>query len=262
MVQRTNQADAMHGALGGPFMPALNAEDWARLRAEWEIGLTSTRALATRHGVSEKAIRKRAADGRDPWRRDVEAERRARAAGHEATLQGIARSRSAREVRADRHALNELRDAAVSDAADAIAAANLRHLAMGAELRAMFEALCKSVTHALERSADAHGCRGLVGRGGIARSLLALARLALASQQIERTALGMGDGSGVTLPPSDPAGRAEVDLPYRIEDLSTEELSALARLAALADQARDSGIFSPAVGSDGLPVPPSAPDDR
>jgi hypothetical protein len=240
-------------------MPALNAEVWMRLRAEWEIGLTPTRALAARYGVCEKAIRKRAADQRDPWRRDAEAERRARASGHEATLQGLARSRSAREVRADPDTLRELRDAAVFDAADAIAAANLRHLAMAAELRAMFDALCHSVAHALEHDADVQGSSRLVGRGGLARSVLVLARLALAIQQIELVALGMVHGSGVAQPQADHAGRAEVGLPFRIGELSTEELSALARLAELADQTRDSGICSPAIGSDGLPLPPTCP---
>jgi len=241
-------------------MPALTREGWRRVRAEWEIGTTSTRALAARHGVSEKAIRKRAADARDPWLRDADAEHRARAAAHRATLQGLARSMSAREVRTDLDTTNALRDAAVSDAANEIAAANLRHLAMAAELRAMFEALCQSVTHALERNAGAQGYGGLVGRGGIARSLMTLAKLALAIQQIERTALAMGDTSGSAEPRPNHAGGALADLPIRIEDLSTEELSALVRLVELADQARQPGSSVVAVGNDGLPLPPdSAP---
>ena len=240
-------------------MSALKAEAWARLRAEWEVGLTSTRALAAQHGVSEKAIRKRAAGQRDPWRRDAEAERRARAAGHAATLQGLSRLRSAQAVRADRDTLNELRDAAASDAADAIAAANLRHLAMGAELRAMFDALCHSVMHALGRDAHAPNGGGLVGRGGMARSLLTLANLALAIQQIERTALAMDGTAGAAEPQSDRAGGASGRLPFRIEDLSTAELSALVRLAELADQARHSGSCAAAFGSDGLPLPPVCP---
>jgi hypothetical protein len=241
-------------------MPALTLEGWTRVRAEWEVGLTSTRALASRHGVSEKAIRKRASDRRAPWRRDVEAERRARAAAHEATLQGLARSKSAREVRVDPGRMHELRSAAVADAADEIAAANLRHLAMAAELRAMFDALCQSMTLALARDACADDYGGLVGRGSVARSLLVLARLALAIQQIERTALGMKEDASV-LPQahSDPAGRTNIGLPFRIEDLSAEELSALARLARLADDAGNTRTAGSAVGDDGLPLPPVFP---
>jgi hypothetical protein len=240
-------------------MPRLTAEAWARVRAEWEIGLTSTRALAAQHGVSEKAVRKRATDQRDSWRRDTEAERRARAAAHEATLQGLSRLRSAQEVRADAQMLGEVRHAAVSDAADAIAAANLWHLAMAAELRAMFDALCESVAHGLEGEAGARDYGGLVGRGGVARSLLALANLALAIQQIERTALGISDDSVAAQPRSGHPGGASASLPFRIEELSTEELSALVRLAELADQPRHAGSCATAFGSDGLPLPPACP---
>jgi hypothetical protein len=237
-------------------MPTLTPEGWTRLRAEWEVGLTSTRALAARHGVSEKAIRKWAADRREPWQRDSEAERRARAAAHAATMRGFARFRSAREIRADPDQIDEFRDTAVSDAAEAIAAANLRHLAMAAELRATFDALSQALTYSLAEGEFAGRAR-LVGT---ARCLMLLARVALAIQQIERTALGMKeDASGLPQAHSDPADRTNIGLPFRIQDLSTAELSALARLAELADQARHSGICSLAFGRDGLPVPPTAP---
>ena len=236
-------------------MPTLTPEGWTRLRAEWEVGLTSTRALAARHGVSEKAIRKRAADRREPWQRDSEAERRARAAAHAATLHGLARLRSARVIRADPHQLDELREAAVSDAADAIADVNLRHLAMAAELRAKFDALSQALTHSLAEG-DFGGRARLVGT---ARSLMLLARVALAIQQIERTALDIRDTSDISQSGSSLAGGAEVRLPCRVDDLSTEELSALAKLAALADRACHCSGHASADGCDGLQLPPACP---
>jgi hypothetical protein len=47
----------------------------------------------------------------------------------------------------------------------------------------------------------------------------------------------MKDASGVMQPQPDPAGRTEAGLPFRVENLGTEELSAPARLAELAGQA-------------------------
>lgn len=49
-------------------MAALSPETWAAVRGEWEVGATSTNALAQKYGVSEKAIRKRAIA--ELWQRD------------------------------------------------------------------------------------------------------------------------------------------------------------------------------------------------
>jgi hypothetical protein len=76
-------------------MAALSPERWTVLRARWELGLESTRALAARFGVSERAVRKRATSPRDPWRRDGEAAERARGRAREATLRALAAARSA-----------------------------------------------------------------------------------------------------------------------------------------------------------------------
>lgn len=55
-----------------PAVPKLTPEQWASLRVEYEAGGASNLALAQKYGVSEKAIRKRAADTTQPggaWRR-------------------------------------------------------------------------------------------------------------------------------------------------------------------------------------------------
>jgi len=157
--------------------------------------------------------------------------------------------RSARNVRANPLALEELRDAVASAAAEEIAAVNLRHLTMAAELRAIFDALSQALMRQLEKEGVSRGCSGL----------LVLARLALAIQQIERTALAIGDDSIGNQPNPGRGGHADGGLPFRVEDLSTEELTALARLAELADRARQARTDNLAVGGDGLPLPPACP---
>jgi len=85
-----------------------------------------------------------------------------------------------------------------------------------------------------------------------------LARVALAIQQIERTALDVRGASGAIQSGTSLAGGAEVRLPCPIEDLSTDERSALAKLAALADPARHRSHAS-VDGCDGLPLAPVCP---
>ena len=97
----------------------------------------------------------------------------------------------------------------MSDAADAIADANLRHLAMAAGLRAKFDALSQALTHSLAEG-DFAGRARLVGT---ARSLMLLARVAVAIQQIERTALDVRGASGAIQSGASLAGGAEVRLP-------------------------------------------------
>jgi hypothetical protein len=127
---------------------------------------------------------------------------------------------------------------------------------MAAELRAKFDALSQALTHSLQADGGAAGHTTLAGA---ARSLVLLARVAFAIQQIERTALGIRDTSGITQSGSNLAGSAEVGIRYRVEDLSTEERSALAKLAALSDRARHRSGHAPADGCDGPPLPPACP---
>src|SRR5215210_702828 len=51
----------------------LTEDRWRAIRADWVTGAFSTRALAAKAGVSEKAIRLRASDPRQeggPWQRE------------------------------------------------------------------------------------------------------------------------------------------------------------------------------------------------
>jgi len=57
-------------------MPAKIA-DWERIEADYRVGVRSLREIATEHGVTEGAIRKRAK--RDNWTRDLTAKVRAKA---------------------------------------------------------------------------------------------------------------------------------------------------------------------------------------
>jgi hypothetical protein len=55
-----------------PAAPKLTPAEWAAVRAEYEAGAISTNALAKKYGISEGAVRKRAADTAQPggaWRR-------------------------------------------------------------------------------------------------------------------------------------------------------------------------------------------------
>ncbi|MGG5823092.1 hypothetical protein [Falsiroseomonas sp. HW251] len=131
-------------------MAALSGLKWTALRAEWELGASSTRALAAKYGVSEKAIRKRAADTRDPWHRYRAAADRARERGREATLLVLARARSAAKVRTDPASVATRRAALEDEAAEMIAAANLSHLAVSDMLHEMFETICVLLHGALE----------------------------------------------------------------------------------------------------------------
>lgn len=53
------------------------AADWERIEADYRVGIRSLREIATEHGVTEGAIRKRAK--RDDWTRDLQAKVRAKA---------------------------------------------------------------------------------------------------------------------------------------------------------------------------------------
>ena len=54
-----------------------NAPDWERIEADYRAGLMSLREIASAHGITEGAIRKRAK--RDGWDRDLQAKIQAKA---------------------------------------------------------------------------------------------------------------------------------------------------------------------------------------
>ncbi|MGG5823061.1 hypothetical protein [Falsiroseomonas sp. HW251] len=212
-------------------MPALTAQRWEALRAEYEYGSTSTRALAAKHGVSEKAIRKRAASRRDAWQRDGAAIERARARGREATLLALARARSAAEVRTDPAAVATRRAELEHEAAKAIAAANLRHLGMAAMLHDMFETICVLLHGVLDHDDDAKDT--LLGRGGsLASAILAAAKLGQAIQTIERKALGMDEVRPACANDADRHREASRATAPDITTLSPDHRAALSEFAA------------------------------
>jgi hypothetical protein len=138
--------------------------------------------------------------------------------------------------------------------ADAIAALNLRHLAMAAELRALFDAAGAAVAGILGGTDDARGARArLLGRCGVPGALLALARLAEPIQRIERTALS-SDGRSRTAAGDAGAGpmrqgAAALD----VTALTTEQMAALQMVLELLDQRpRDRGLPLPSTGPVGI----------
>jgi hypothetical protein len=76
---------------------------------------------------------------------------------------------------------------------------------------------------------------------------------------MERTALGMRHGWADAQLQTDKFGGAEVNRPFRIEDLSTEELSALARIAALAHRTAETRSRASAACDDGRSLPCASP---
>jgi hypothetical protein len=218
-------------------MPALNAQDWARVRAEWETGFYPTRALARRHNVSEKAIRKQVANRRDPWRRDLSAEQAARERAREATLRSLAAAQSASTVRIDPDVLRIQQEAVVQELAEAIAAANLEHLRLAAELRSIFETAGQLLLTILvgDEAAASAARRRVSGRGGVAPMLLALAKTAERIQVLEHRALGHDVKAAAVparaIPASEPPPLPMID----VAQLSPGLLEALQPLLDLLD---------------------------
>ena len=134
--------------MGDAAVPAhhLTEDRWRAIRAEWVTGAFSTRALAAKAGVSEKAIRLRASDPRQeggPWQRDGGTPRRqGRRMVTVRTLRGSAEGRAllqapidAREEAEERRRIAAspevraaLREIAIDSAAEALARHNLEHL--------------------------------------------------------------------------------------------------------------------------------------
>jgi hypothetical protein len=133
---------------------------------------------------------------------------------------------------------------------------------MAARLRGLFDEVLGGVLRILEGGPGAEEARARIlgQRGGLAAALARLVGLALAVQRIERTALGM-DGArhghnGATEEPGRIGGSAP---PLQVTELSTDELAALAKVAAMLDRARGDAGAEERTGADGLPLPPIGP---
>jgi hypothetical protein len=186
---------------------------------------------------------------------------RAREKAREVTLRALAMSRSASAVRIDPEELATRRDAATVDAAAAIAAANLRHLAMADRLDAAFEKLCDQIMAALADDA------GSVSRkpphrlaGGLAAAVTTATRLANTIQAIERTALGMHHdlpSRRSACPPS-----AEAVQPAAPRGLTDAQLLALLRSADRTEADKPACGAGSRLGGDGLPLPPAFVDPQ
>lgn len=210
--------------MGDATVPAhrLTEGRWLAIRAEWATGAFSTRALAAKAGVSEKAIRLRASDPRQaggPWQRDGGTPRRQGrrmatvrtlrgSAEGRALLQAPVEAREAAEARRGIAACPEsraaVREAVIETAAEALARHNLQHLRRLEALGALADRLGQLLADALAptpkadeetstRAAEA-GRLLLAGRGdGIGRLLMAHARMLESLQRQTRKALGLED---------------------------------------------------------------------
>jgi hypothetical protein len=143
-------------------MPAspveLSAADWAAIRARWEVGSSSLRALAREFGIDEGTIRHRR--GKEGGTRDEEALERIQARGQVRALEveatgsagvphsagsvprGVPHSAPPAEPAEvlDAEARAELREAAIDQAADVIARTPGDHLDRAYWLKARFVA--------------------------------------------------------------------------------------------------------------------------
>lgn len=203
-------------------------EEWQAVRAEWAAGVLSTRALAAKWGISEKAIRLRASDPRQeggPWQRDPDASarkrmtlRRLRASPEGAALLR-ARARERERVEIMRRVADEpetrqvLRDLVIEQAAESLAQANIAHLQRLKDLGSLIDRYLQ-LLHAFlapaedeaarERAAQA-GATLLAGRrDDIARHLRTLA-VVLESLQVQ-TLRALGLDRVLTPRPFGPGG--------------------------------------------------------
>ena len=264
----------------------LSEDRWRAIRAEWATGAFSTRALAAKAGVSEKAIRLRASDPRQeggPWQRDGGTPRRqGRRVATVRTLRGSAEGRALLQVPADAREAAEarqriaacpetraaLREASIEGAAEALARHNLEHLRRLEALGALADRLGQLLEEALApthegdeaaftRAAEARRLL-LAGRGdGIGRHLMVYAGMLESLQRQTRKALGVEDRARRAEPAGPPPMplRAEPPQPEfdpsRLSDAQREKLLALAASLKGVGRAADAGV--PAEGTPGCP---------
>jgi hypothetical protein len=247
----------------------LTEDRWRAIRAEWATGAFSTRALAAKAGVSEKAIRLRAGDPRQeggPWQRDGGTPRRqGRRVVTVRTLRGSAEGRALLQAPIDARAEAEerrriaarpetraaLREIAIERAAEALARHNREHLRRLEALRALVARLRQLLWDALAPTPDgdeeaairaAEARRRLLagGNDSIARLLLVLARVLDSVQRQTHRALGLGDRVRRAEPPGPPpvppgpATRPALDLSL----LSDAQMEMLRSVAATLEETR------------------------
>jgi uncharacterized coiled-coil protein SlyX len=247
----------------------LTEDRWRAIRAEWVTGTFSTRALAAKAGVSEKAIRLRASNPRQeggPWQRDGRTPgRQGRRMVTVRTLRGSAEGRALLQAPIDARAEAEerrriaaspevraaLREIAIDNAAEALARHNLEHLRRLKLFRALinrFGQLLWDAVAPIPEGDEAAATRAakarrllLAGRGdGIARNLVAYARLLESLQRQTHKALGLEDRVRRLEPPGPPpvpprtAALPALDL----SQLSDAEMEALKTVAALLEDTR------------------------
>lgn len=241
----------------------LTEDRWRAIRADWVTGAFSTRALAAKAGVSEKAIRLRAGDPRQqggPWRRDGGTPRRqGRQVVTVRTLRGSAEGRALLQAPIDARAEAEarrrifacpetraaLREVAIERAAEDLARQNLEHLRRLEALGALVDRLGQLLADALapipegDEEATARAARArrllLAGRGdGIARHLVACATVLESLQRQTREALGLEDRARRAEEPACPPPvppEAATGPKLDVSRLSAFELEALRLLA-------------------------------
>jgi len=264
--------------MGDAAVPArhLTEERWRAIRAEWVTGAFSTRALAAKAGVSEKAIRLRASDPRQeggPWQRQGGTPRRqGRRIVTVRTLRGSAEGRALLQAPIDARveaeerrriaALPEtraaLREIFIESAAEALARHNREHLRRLEGLRALADRLRQLLWDVLapipegneEAASRAAEARRLLACGGdgIARLLLVLAKLLESLQRQTHRALGVENRRRRAAPPrpSPVPPRAAARPKLDLSRLSAAEMEMVMEAAAILE---DTGGEQPAPAS-------------
>ena len=134
-------------------MPSLNPDQWSVLRAEWETGAFTNRALAQKWGVDESAIRKRARDAKQEggaWNRDPDSLDKI----HERATIRTLRSQSAEgadelaavQVRNDPVTREELRERIIDSAAEVLAVHTEQHLGRLEKAKGLADRMAEMLT--------------------------------------------------------------------------------------------------------------------
>lgn len=243
----------------------LSEESWMALKAEWETGVLTDRALAEKYGIDQKAIKYRV--DREGWSRMnkataevVKLEIKNRVKNEVAAPKHIRKKHKPVEemVPADKRAL--LREVAMEHAIRTMAEATTSQLQRAAELKVLFDDYATKIRDVL--TGDQNKAREAAERilssptANIATAIAALTNMAEKIQKMERLALGIDQGSS-NLPQRDQNPLSPVltndgatGLPViDVSSLGDAQLVALRELATLTDKKRTTD----------LPLPPRAP---
>lgn len=243
----------------------LSEESWMALKAEWETGVLTDRALAEKYGIDQKAIKYRAE--REGWKRIsgstaevVRLEIQNRVKSEVSDPKHIRKKHKPVEemVPVEKRAL--LREVAMEHAIRTMAEATTSQLARAAELKVLFTDYANKIRDVL--AGDDEAARAAAERilssptANIATAIAALTNMAEKIQKMERLALGIDQSPGaenigrrdqnpLVLTNDGDTGLPVID----VTSLPDAQLVALRELATMTDKKRTTE----------LPLPPRAP---